>query len=162
MKLIAAVDKNWAIGYRGQLLVSIPGDQRFFRSETMNKVVVLGRKTMDTFPGGRPLKNRRNIILTHDKNYHIIDAETANSVDELLSMTKDIPTDDIYIIGGESVYRQFLPYCDTAYVTKIDYAYSSDAFFPNLDADEEWEQVYESDEQTYYDVIYTFCTYKRK
>lgn len=161
MKLIAAVDKNWAIGFRGQLLVSIPGDQRFFRSETLNKVVVLGRKTMDTFPGGRPLKNRRNIILTRDKNYHIVDAETAGSVEEVLRMVKDIPTDDVYIIGGESVYRQFLPYCDTAYITKIDYEYSSDAFFPNLDKDEEWEQIYGSDEQTYYDIIYTFCTFKR-
>lgn len=161
MKLIAAVDKNWAIGFRGQLLVSIPGDQRFFRSETLNKVVVLGRKTMDTFPGGRPLKNRRNIILTRDKNYHILDAETAGSVEEVLEMVKDIPSDDVYIIGGESVYRQFLPYCDTAYITKIDFAYSSDAFFPNLDKDSEWEQIYESDEQTYYDIIYTFCTFKR-
>lgn len=162
MKLIVAVDRNWAIGYNGKLLVSIPADQRNFRNETINKVVVLGRKTMDTFPGGRPLKNRRNIILSHNPSYSVIDAETVTGIDELLELTKDVDTDDIYIIGGESIYRQFLPYCDTAIVTKIDFTYQADSYFPNLDDDPEWECTEVSDEQTYYDLEYRFCRYERK
>lgn len=162
MKLIVAVDKNWAIGYRGQLLVSIPADQRFFRDETIGKVVVLGRKTMDTFPGGRPLKSRRNIILSSNKGYSMIDAEVVHSIDELKRSIKDVDTDNVYVIGGESVYKQLLPYCDTAYVTRIDYEYQADTYFPRIDNDSEWECVSESEEQTYYNLEYRFCIYVRR
>lgn len=162
MNLIAAVDNNWAIGLKGQLLVSIPADQKRFRNETINKVVVLGRKTMDTFPGGRPLKNRRNIILSRNPKYEVKDAEVVHTIDELLELVKDVNTEDVYIIGGESIYREFLPYCDRAYITKINYTYQSDAYFPNLDKDEEWEMVNESDEETYYDLDYTYRLYERK
>ena len=162
MNLIAAVDNNWAIGLKGELLVSIPADQKRFRNETINKVVVLGRKTMDTFPGGRPLKNRRNIILSRNPNYEVRDAEVVHNVEELLELVKDVNTEDVYIIGGESIYREFLPYCDRAYITKINYTYQSDAYFPNLDKDDEWEMVNESEEETYYDLDYTYRLYERK
>ena len=161
MRAIAAVDRNWAIGNKGQLLVSIPADQRFFRGETTGKIVVLGRKTMDTFPGGRPLKNRRNIILTRDPHYSIADAETVSGIDELLDLVRDVDTDDVYVIGGQSVYEQLLPYCDEAYITKIDYSYQADAHFPNLDEDPEWKCVSVSDEETYWDLEYRFCVYRR-
>ena len=162
MRAIAAVDRNWAIGNRGQLLVSIPADQRFFRGETLGKTVVLGRKTMDTFPGGRPLKNRRNIILTRNADYSIADAETAAGVEELLEMIKDVPQEEVYVIGGQSVYEQLLPYCDEAYITKINYDYQADAYFPCLDDDDEWECVSVSEEETYWDLEYRFCIYRRK
>lgn len=162
MKLIAAVDRNWAIGYKGELLVSIRADQQNFRKLTLGKTVVLGRKTMDTFPGGRPLKNRRNIILTRDTSYSVPDAETVHSIDELLELLKDVDTDDVYIIGGSSVYAQMLPYCNEAVITEIDYRYEADSYFPNLDESPEWEMVEESEEQTCYDIIYTFCRYIRK
>lgn len=161
MRLIAAVDSNWAIGCKGQLLVSIPADQKNFRNETLGKTVVLGRKTMDTFPGGRPLKNRRNIILSHDPRYTVQDAETVHSIDELLGAVKDMPSSDVFVIGGASIYRQLLPYCDSAVITKINYSYEADAYFPNLDADPEWECIGESDEQTYYDLEYIYCEYRR-
>ncbi len=162
MNIIAAVDNHWAIGYNGQLLVSIPNDQKHFREETTGKVVVLGRKTLQTFPQGQPLKNRTNIILSGDKNYKVKDALVVHSLEELLEELKKYPSEDIYIIGGESVYRQLLPYCDTAHITKIDHDYQADTYFPNLDRDEEWEITADSDELTYFDIPYTFVKYERK
>ena len=162
MNLIAAVDNNWAIGLKGELLVSIPADQKRFRNETINKVVILGRKTMDTFPGGRPLKNRRNIILSRNSAYEVRDAEVVHSEEELLELIKDVNTEDVYVIGGESIYSQLLHLCDRAYITKINYTYQSDAYFPNLDKDDDWECVHESEEETYYDLDYTYCLYERK
>ena len=162
MNVIAAVDENWAIGNRNELLVRIPADHRFFREETTGKVVILGRKTLQTFPGGLPLKNRENLILSGNENFKVKDAEVFNSIEELLERLKDYDTEDVYVIGGESVYRQLLPYCDTAHITKIDRAYEADAFFPNLEEDPEWELTGESDEKTYFDLEFTFCKYERK
>ncbi len=162
MNLIVAVDKNWAIGNKNQLLVRIPNDHKHFREETTGKVVVLGRKTLETFPQGQPLKNRTNIILSSDKNYTVKDAIIVHSIDELLEELKKYPSEDVYIIGGESVYRQMLPYCDTAHITKIDHAYEADSYFPNLDKDEEWHVTADSDEQTYFDIAYEFIKYERK
>ena len=160
--MIASADHNWGIGNKGSLLVSIPGDLRNFKKLTTGKTVVLGRKTLDTFPAGRPLRERRNIILTRDMTYTIHDAEVVHSVDELFDLLGDTDTDDIFVIGGASVYNQLLPYCDTAYITKIDYTYEADSFLPDLDSDPEWELIEESEEQTCYDLIYTFCTYRKK
>ena len=162
MNLIVNVDSNWAIGYRGKLLVSIPEDMKFFRSETTGKVVVLGRKTLDTFPGGQPLKNRTNIILSHNPDYKVKGAIVCHSVEEVLEELKKYDEENIYIIGGESIYRQMLPYCDVAHVTKIDHAYEADAYFPDLDSDPEWEITADSDEQVYFDITYQFLKYERK
>ncbi|MCM1188105.1 MAG: dihydrofolate reductase [bacterium] len=162
MNLIAAVDSNWAIGNKGGLLVRIPNDHKHFREETTGKVVVLGRKTLQTFPQGLPLKNRTNIILSGNRDYRVKDALTAHSVEELLELLKQYPTEDVYIIGGESVYRQMLPYCDVAHITRIDRKYEADAYFPDLDADPEWEVTADSEEQTYFDIAYTFLKYERK
>lgn len=162
MNLIVAVDNNWAIGNRDKLLVSIPNDHKHFREETTGKVVVLGRKTLQTFPQGLPLKNRTNIILSRDKNYEVKDALVVHSVEELLEELKRYDSENVYIIGGESIYRQMLPYCDVAHVTKIDHRYEADAYFPNLDEDPEWEITADSDEQTYFDIAYTFLKYERK
>ena len=106
MNIIVAVDKNWAIGNREELLVRIPNDHKHFREETTGKTVVLGRKTLQTFPQGLPLKNRTNIILSRDKNFSVKDAAVVHSVEELLEELKKYDTRDVYIIGGESVYRQ--------------------------------------------------------
>lgn len=162
MNLIVAVDNNWAIGNKNELLIRIPNDMKHFREETTGKVVVLGRKTLETFPQGLPLKNRTNIILSKDKDYKVKDAIVVHSIEELLEELKKYPEESIYIIGGDSVYRQMLPYCDVAHVTKIDHSYEADAFFPDLDADPEWEITAESDEQTYFDIAYYFLKYERK
>ena len=161
MNLIAAVDRNWAIGNKGQLLVRIPGDHRMFRQETLDKVVVYGRKTLETFPLSQPLDRRTNIILSANPDYKVRNATVAHSIEELLAILRDYDTEDIYIIGGESIYRQMLPYCDVAHITKVDYQYEADAFFPNLDEDPEWVVTADSDEQTYFDLAYQFVRYER-
>ena len=162
MNLIVAVDKNWAIGNGNKLLVSIPQDMKFFRETTMNKVVVMGRKTLESFPGGQPLKKRTNIVLTRDKNYDVKDAVVVHSIEELLEELKKYNEEDIYIIGGETIYRQMLPYCKLAHVTKINHGYEADTYFPNLDEMAEWEVTGVSDEQTYFDLEYEFVRYERK
>ena len=162
MNLIVAADANWAIGSRGKLLVSIPNDHKHFREETTGKVVVLGRKTLQTFPQGLPLKDRTNIILSRDPCYTVKDATVVHSLEALLEELRQYDSDDVYIIGGESVYRQMLPYCETAHVTKIDHAYEADAFFPDLDRDPDWTITADSDELTYFDIAYRFVKYERK
>lgn len=162
MNLIVAVDNNWAIGYQNKLLVSIPADMRFFRDETTNKVVIMGRNTLLSFPSGIPLKNRTNIIITRQKDYTVKDAIVVHSIEEALELAKGYKSEDIYAIGGASIYKQMLPYCDVAYVTKIDYSYLADTHFPNLDKMEEWVVAEESEEQTYYDLAYNFCRYERR
>lgn len=162
MNIIVAVDENWAIGCRGDLLVRIPADHKMFRNETIGKVVVLGRKTMDTFPGGLPLAGRTNIVLTRNPEYRVKDAIVVHSTEELMEQLKNYDTKDVYVIGGDSVYRQLLAYCDTAHVTKIDRAYEADAYFPNLEESGEWKITAESDEQSYFDTTYHFLKYERK
>lgn len=160
--MIVAVDNNWAIGCKGGLLVRIPNDHKAFRQETTGKVVVLGRKTLETFPQGMPLADRTNIILSGNPAYRVKGAVVVHSLEELLDELKKYRDEEIYIIGGESVYRMMLPYCDTAHVTKIDHAYEADAHFPDLDASGEWEITADSEEQTYFDIAYRFVKYERK
>lgn len=162
MNIIVAVDKNWGIGLNNKLLVSIPSDMKFFRTETTGKVVVMGRKTLESFPNGMPLKNRTNIVLTRDLDYQVRDAVIVHSQEELADRLKEYENESIYVIGGESVYRMMLPLCDTAHVTKIDFAYHADTYFPNLDELTEWEETAASEEQTYFDLEYRFVKYERR
>ena len=162
MNLIVAVDSNWAIGNKNQLLVRIPADHKYFREITTGKVVVLGRKTLETFPQGMPLKNRTNIILSTNPDYHVKDAIVVHSLEELFEELKQYDTKDVYIIGGSSVYRELLPYCDVAHVTKIDRAYEADSYFPNRDQMEEWQITADSEEQTHCDLEYRFLKYEKK
>lgn len=161
MNLIAAVDKNWAIGCKNKLLVSIPADMKFFRETTTGKVVVMGRKTLESFPNGQPLKKRVNIVLTRDKNFKAGDAIIVHSMEELQEELKKYPSEDIYVIGGETIYKQLLDDCDVAHITKIDYAFEADAYFPNLDEMLEWKITQDSEEQTYFDLEYYFYKYER-
>ncbi|MDE7322519.1 MAG: dihydrofolate reductase [Lachnospiraceae bacterium] len=162
MNIIAAVDSNWAIGYQNSLLVRIPRDQQMFREMTEGKVIVAGRRTLETFPQKQPLKNRVNIILSRDKRYTVKDAIVVHSIDELMEELKAYDDEDVYVVGGAGVYEQLLPYCDTAHITKIDYEYQADVFFPRLDRMPEWELTADSEEQTYFDLEYYFLKYERK
>ena len=161
MNLIVAVDNNWAIGRKGKLLVSIPNDMKHFREETTGKVVVFGRKTLDTFPQSQPLANRTNIILSANKGFAVKGATVVPSLEALLEELKKYDDEDIYVIGGDSVYKQLLPYCKVAHVTKIDHEFDADTYFPNLDQDPAWQITAESDEHTYFDLPYTFLKYER-
>jgi dihydrofolate reductase len=162
MNLIAAVDSNWAIGKNNELLVRIPADQKFFRETTTGKVVVMGRKTLESFPNGIPLKNRTNIVLTSNPNYQVKDAIVVHSLDELHEELKKYPSEDVFVIGGEKVYKELLDECDVAHITKINFAYDADAYFPNLDEKPEWVITGDSEEQTYFDLEYFFYRYERK
>ena len=162
MNRIVAVDNNWAIGYKNSLLVKIPRDQKLFQEMTTGKVVVMGRKTLESLPQKQPLQNRINIILSGNKAFKVKGATVVNSIEELLEELKKYNDNDIFIAGGESLYKQMLPYCDTAHVTKIDYEYQADTYCPDLDKMPEWEIVADSEEQTYFDLEYVFLKYKKK
>lgn len=162
MNAIAAVDANWAIGNKNRLLTSIPADMKFFREKTMGHVVVMGRKTLESFPNGLPLKNRVNIVLTANRSYKVKDAIIVHTKEELLEELKKYDSNELYVIGGGSIYEMLIPYCDTAYITKIDHAYTADTYFPNLDQMDDWEMTEVSEEQTCFDLEYVFAKYERK
>ena len=160
MNIIAAVDRNWAIGNKNALLVKIPRDQKLFLEMTQGKVVVMGRNTLESLPQKQPLKNRVNIVLSSDKVYAVKGATVVHSLEELFLELKQYESEDVFVAGGETVYRQLLPYCDTAHITKIDYAYEADAYFPRLDELPEWELAADSEEQTCFDLEYYFLQYQ--
>ena len=162
MDLIVAVDKNWAIGNKDNLLVSIPEDHKFFRNITMGNVVILGRKTLAGFPNGLPLAGRDNIILSRNKDFTAKGATIAHSKEELIEILKNYQDREIFVIGGGTVYEMLLPYCKYAHVTKIDYSYEADTHFENLDKNPDWTIVADSDEHTYFDLEYYFYKYENK
>lgn len=151
MNVIVAVDAQWGIGNKGDLLARVKEDLQQFARLTTGKTVVLGSNTLATFPGGRVLKDRRNIVLNPDLDYAPEGAIVAHSLEELFEILKGLETqgvksEDVFIIGGASVYRQMLPYCDKAYITKFRKSFEKDVYFPNLDEMPEWELVSQSDE----------------
>lgn len=158
--IIAAVDKNWAIGYKNKLLISIPDDMKQFMQATTDGVCIMGKGTLLSLPAGKPLKNRVNIVLTHDDKFREEGVVTVHSVDEALEKLSAY-NGDVYVIGGESIYEQFLPYADEAFITYIDYKYQADRHFPNLDENSQWKMVAESEEQTYFNVEYYYRKYMR-
>lgn len=162
MKLIAAIDNNWAIGRDGRLLVRLPQDIKYFRQMTMGHVVVMGRKTLESFPEQKPLPGRTNIVLTTNKNDTKDNIITVHSKAELLKQLVQYDTDDVFVIGGESVYRMLLYMCDTAYITHINKCFPADAWFPNLDAGAEWTFTEKSDTCTENDIDFCFKTYQRR
>lgn len=162
MQMIVAADENWGIGSKGGLLVRIPADMKQFQQETIGKIVVMGRKTLESLPGAQPLSGRTNLVLTHNRGYKIRGAELCYSVEEVMARICTAAPEDIYIIGGQSIYEQFLPYTTTIHVTRLMYSYEADTYFPNLEKSKEWVKTAESEEQTYFDLEYFFQKYERK
>ena len=162
MNLIAAVDNNWGIGKDGKLLTSIPKDMKFFREKTMGKVVVMGRKTLESFPGKKPLKGRTNIVLTTSSGYEAEGALIVHSLSELEEALAGYDSSDVFVIGGGSIYRQLLPLCDTAYITKVGVSCEADTSIPNLDEDPEWYLRYTRKGGVHNGMEYKFCTYLRR
>ena len=159
MYVIAAVDRNWAIGKGGDQLCCLPADLKRFRALTTGHPVILGRKTLATFPGGRPLKNRRNLILSRDPAFAPEGAEVFRELDSLRAAA---PADS-FVIGGESVYRALLGWCGTAYITKIGRAWEgADAFFPNLDDDPAWFVAEEGEPLEHGGIPFRYVTYKSR
>ena len=166
MKAIVAVDQKWGIGKDGKLLVRLPGDMKNFRSLTTGNVVVMGRKTLESMPGGLPLPNRETWVLTRNESYEA-PCQVFHTLQALLDVAR---TDEdeygeggftVYVCGGANVYRQLLPYCDEAIVTKIDAVFPADSFFPDLDMNPSWELVNESEPLEDNGIRYRFCTYRQ-
>lgn len=145
MNCIVNVDKNWGIGKNDQLLFAISADLKRFRALTTGKTVILGRRTLATFPGGRPLKNRRNLILSRNAGLQIEGAEVYSDLSAMLQAIRELPDEEVCVIGGASVYEALLPYCTTAQITKTLADGSADRFFPNLDELPNWVMENESE-----------------
>lgn len=162
MKLIVAVDNEWNIGKDGGLLFRLPADMKFFRETTTGKVVVMGRKTLDSFPNGKALPKRENIVLTNNKDFQRDNVTVCNSVEAVLEEIKKYNTDDVFIIGGEAVYKLFLPYCDTAYITHVNaVADGADKKFPDLSALSEWKLSEKGEPFDDNGIEISFCTYTK-
>ena len=157
MKAIFHTDLKWGIGKNNGLMFSVPKDMKFFRTTTLNKVVVMGFNTLRSFPNGQPLKNRTNIVLCPDD---VEGVTTVHNLNELFAEVKKYPPDDVYIIGGASVYRALLPYCSEALVTKVHADGGADAFVPNLDEDKNFVLAAESEPVEDNGYTLTFCTYR--
>ncbi len=161
MKLILAADENWAIGYKGGLLCHLPGDLKYFKERTLGKTVVMGRPTLESFPGGRPLPGRENIVLTSRQDYQVPGAVVVHSEAELDQILADRDTDDVFIIGGGRVYRDFLDRCDTCYITKIFDKFPADTWFVDLDQREEFTICWRSEIKEEKGIRYQFLEYRR-
>ena len=158
MQAIVAVYADWGIGAKGTQPLVIPADRKRFRELTNGAAVIVGRKTLEDFPGGKPLKNRHNIVITR-QNITIEGAAVAHTTAEAVALAEQYEA--CFVIGGDSVFRQFFPYLDTVHVTKIAAAPFSDSYFPNLDDDPAWECVEAEPEQEHEGVTYQFCTYEK-
>lgn len=168
MQLIVAVDEEWGIGYKGDLLVRLRGDLSNFKKITEGKNVILGSNTLSTFPGGKPLPKRTNIVLHPDASYKPEGVTVVHSLEELFVYVENRPEEEFIVIGGASVYRQLLPYCDAAYITKIAKTFPKDVWFENLDERPEWKCTFRSKEfesdiekDGVEGLRYRFCVYKR-
>ena len=158
MKAIAAVDGFWGIGKDGKLLVHIPEDMKFFKEMTDGNVVVMGRKTLESLPGGKPLPGRINIVLssTMEPKEGII---VCKNVDDLLETIRQY-NEEVFVIGGGMVYRSLLKYCETAYITRIKKMFVSDTFFPDLESHLDWTLEKAGEQRKWNDLEYRFCTYR--
>lgn len=161
MKTIVNVDKKWGIGLGDKLINHIPADMKFFKEKTTGNVVVMGKTTFLTFPGQKALPNRVNIVLTTDPEWSAENVIVCHSLDELFEQLERYDTNTVYVIGGSKVYEQLLPYCDTAYVTKVETEKEADRFFPDLDKTEGWKITDNGETLEHNDVKFRFVTYSK-
>ncbi len=161
MNAIVAVDRNWGIGRDGDLLVHIPGDLKYYKEKTIGNHIIAGRKTLESFPGGKPLPGRENIVLTRDPNYAKEGCTVCRTVEEVREAVKDYDPETVFVAGGAEIYKEFFELCDAFYVTKIDETFDADRYFPNLD-EMKMEVVWESEPQKEKGITYRFLKYVRK
>ena len=162
MNIIVACDRNWGIGKNGHLLCHLPGDLEYFKEMTLGKTVVMGQVTLESLPGGHGLPGRRNIVMSLEDDYQAENAEVVHSRAELDEVLKDTPTDDVFIIGGASIYEQFLLFCNNVYVTKIDAEFEADIFFRNLDESERFSLEGRSEMMEENGIRYQFLHYVKE
>lgn len=157
MDIIVCIDKNNGIGKDGGLLFRIPEDMAYFRRMTVNKTVIMGRKTLESLPGGMPLENRRNIVLTRNKGSVPEGAYAVSGIDELKAA---IGRDEAFVIGGESIYAMLLDYCERAYVTEVEACGGADRFFPDIRNMPAWSLEEQGGEKEHGGLKYRFNVYK--
>lgn len=157
---IAAVSRNWGIGRDNDLLYNIPEDKKFFRRITLGNTVIMGRKTLLSLPDGKPFRDRNNVVLSRNKDFCPEGVTVLRSVEEAVRHAEAVGG-EVFIVGGGSVYKEMLPYCGRALITKIDGEPEADVFFPNLDGLSGWKLTEESEMREYEGVKYKFCTYER-
>lgn len=160
MNLIVAVDEAFGIGKGGKLPWHIPADLAYFKRMTLGKTVIMGRRTLESFPGGRPLPKRNNLVLTANPAYEQANVMALYSLEQLLEKVKRLPPDDVFVIGGATVYEQLLPYCARAYVTKVCGRFETDTAFPNLDQLEGWRLTLSQPVQEDNGYEFRFCVYQ--
>lgn len=161
MRLILAADEKWGIGKDGGLLCHLSGDLKYFKERTLGKTVIMGRVTLESLPGGKPLPERRNIVLTKNEDYYVEGAETVSSEEELWSTLTGTAPEDVMVIGGEQIYKALLPFCDICYITKIYDDFGADRFFVNLDEDPDFQKRQLSDVMEENGIRYQFFEYER-
>lgn len=160
MNLIVSVDNNWGIGYENDLLYKIPTDLAYFKDKTINKVVVMGDKTLFSLPNSKPLKNRTNVVISLNKELIVEGAIVLHSLNEVLEYIKQFKPEDVFIIGGAFVYKEFLPYCTYAYITKINSQKKANKFFTNLDELPNWQLIDTGDPIQHEGIEFKYCLYK--
>lgn len=159
VKAILSADLDWGIGCRGKLLKRVPEDMKFFRNMTADKIVVMGRETFETLPGMQPLKDRVNIVLSKKGNFSDDKITVCRSIDDLVHKLAGYYSDDVFVIGGESVYTQLLPYCSEVYVTRFETVFEADRHFPDIDAMENWKLVSESEQHFFEGMSFKYLKY---
>lgn len=162
MNVIAAVDGNWGIGYKGSLLVHIPDDLHRFRTMTMGGILLLGRKTLESFPNGKPLPGRRNLILSRQKDFRVQEGEVFCNLKDMAAAVSEEESEHVFVVGGESVYRQLLPYCRYAYLTRIRKSFPADTYFPDIASFPQWQLLEESPVYYWKDMAYTYQKYENR
>lgn len=163
MNLIVAVDKEYCIGKDNKLLTYLPKDLEFFKEKTIGNYLIMGRKTVESLKGGKALPNRTTIMLTKNEEYKKEGLITVHSIEDALYYIRKnkIPSKEIFVAGGAKIYEEFLPYCDTAYITKIEHTFHGDTFIEKIENSEEWKRTYKSEKKEYGEFTYYHTTYKR-
>lgn len=162
MKMIVCVSQNYGIGNKGDLLFSLPPDMKMFREATRDKVVIMGRSTLDSFPGGKALKNRINVVLTRDESFERENTHVFHSKEAVLGFVSQYESDDVYVIGGAQIYELFRDVCDEAIVTRVQKEVPCDTFFFDIDRDQAWSLQKESELMEHEGTRFTFCTYRKE
>lgn len=162
MNLIVAADSRWGIGKNGGLLADLPTDMKYFREHTRDRVVVMGRKTLESLPGKKGLPKRVNFVLTSNPDFEAERCTVVHSEDELWEAVSEYEPDDVFLIGGATLYNRFYKYCDKLYVTKIDADLDADTFIVDFDKDPDFEIISESEPVTENGLTYRFVIYKKK
>lgn len=162
MNFIVVVDQNYGIGYKDQLLTHIPEDLKYFKKMTLGNVIIMGRKTLEALPGEKPLPGRTTIVLTNNTTYEHEEVIVVHNLNELFECLKNYEDDHIFVAGGETIYKQLMPYCKFGYITFLQSTFEADKHMPPIHTLPEWHKIWESEEKSHNGLRFTFTQYKNE